>query len=278
MPGATSISLSAATSFHSRSTPAARQPGRLAVVEVAQDLGRVEAVGGVVDGLACAEGRAAPCRRRAAISPPRPTLAVGALGASPLRRRARRARPGAGTVSCSSASVGAATTPPASSRRRLIPRSALRRLSRSCLAPHKRDFDRSKPVLATACHNRSMESADRGRARRPVPGRCARAPGCSSARRRRVLEVAGAEAGEYLQGQLTNDVEALEPGEGCYSALLDRKGHMQGDMRVLRIDRRLRHRHRGRRRRRGAAPPRHVQGRSRRRRSRTSPASARWSR
>jgi folate-binding protein YgfZ len=51
---------------------------------------------------------------------------------------------------------------------------------------------------------------------------------------RRILRVTGAEAGEYLQGQLTNDVEALEPGAGCYSALLDRKGRMQGDMRVLR--------------------------------------------
>jgi folate-binding protein YgfZ len=49
------------------------------------------------------------------------------------------------------------------------------------------------------------------------------------------LLVKGAEAGEYLQGQLTNDVEALKPGEGCYAALLDRKGHMQADMRVLRI-------------------------------------------
>jgi folate-binding protein YgfZ len=53
---------------------------------------------------------------------------------------------------------------------------------------------------------------------------------------RYAIEVAGAEAGEYLQGQLTNDVEALEPGEGCYAALLDRKGHMQADMRVLRLD------------------------------------------
>jgi folate-binding protein YgfZ len=50
------------------------------------------------------------------------------------------------------------------------------------------------------------------------------------------LLVSGAEAAEYLQGQLTNDVEALEPGEGLYAALLDRKGHMQGDMRVLRPD------------------------------------------
>jgi len=49
------------------------------------------------------------------------------------------------------------------------------------------------------------------------------------------LLVTGPEAAEYLQGQLTSDVEALEPGEGQYAALLDRKGHMQGDMRVLRL-------------------------------------------
>lgn len=48
------------------------------------------------------------------------------------------------------------------------------------------------------------------------------------------LAVTGPDAAEYLQGQLTNDVEALEPGEGQYAALLDRKGHMQADMRVLR--------------------------------------------
>jgi len=48
------------------------------------------------------------------------------------------------------------------------------------------------------------------------------------------LLVSGGEAAEYLQGQLTNDIEAIGPGEGLYAALLDRKGHMQGDMRVLR--------------------------------------------
>jgi folate-binding protein YgfZ len=53
---------------------------------------------------------------------------------------------------------------------------------------------------------------------------------------RAVIEVRGAEAGEYLQGQLTQDVESLEPGSGAYSALLDRKGHMQADMRILRLD------------------------------------------
>jgi folate-binding protein YgfZ len=50
-----------------------------------------------------------------------------------------------------------------------------------------------------------------------------------------MLLASGPDAAEYLQGQLTNDVEGLAPGEGCYAALLDRKGHMQGDMRVLRL-------------------------------------------
>jgi folate-binding protein YgfZ len=49
------------------------------------------------------------------------------------------------------------------------------------------------------------------------------------------LVLRGAEAAEYLQGQLTNDIEGLGPGEGCYAALLDRKGHVQADMRVLRL-------------------------------------------
>jgi folate-binding protein YgfZ len=52
---------------------------------------------------------------------------------------------------------------------------------------------------------------------------------------RGVIAVTGPDAAEYLQGQLTNDVEALEPADGQYAALLDRKGHMQSDMRVLRL-------------------------------------------
>jgi folate-binding protein YgfZ len=49
------------------------------------------------------------------------------------------------------------------------------------------------------------------------------------------LLVGGVDAVEFLEGQLTNEIEALAPGEGCYAALLDRKGHMQADMRVLRL-------------------------------------------
>ncbi len=49
------------------------------------------------------------------------------------------------------------------------------------------------------------------------------------------LVVSGPDAAEFLQGQVTNDVETLTPGTGCYAALLDRKGGVQADLRVLRL-------------------------------------------
>ena len=54
-------------------------------------------------------------------------------------------------------------------------------------------------------------------------------------RERSVISVKGPDAAEYLQGQITNDAEGLAPGSGCYALLLDRKGHIQADMRVLRL-------------------------------------------
>jgi tRNA-modifying protein YgfZ len=54
-------------------------------------------------------------------------------------------------------------------------------------------------------------------------------------RQRGVVLVKGPDAAEFLQGQLTNDLDAVGEDEGCYAALLDRKGHMQADMRVLRL-------------------------------------------
>ena len=52
---------------------------------------------------------------------------------------------------------------------------------------------------------------------------------------RTIIELTGAEAAEFLQGQVTNEVEALAPGSGCYAALLDHKGKIRTDMRVLRL-------------------------------------------
>jgi folate-binding protein YgfZ len=48
------------------------------------------------------------------------------------------------------------------------------------------------------------------------------------------VRLRGAEAAEFLQGQVTNDVEGLAPGRGCYAALLNHKGKMRLDMRILR--------------------------------------------
>src|SRR5215208_1097456 len=47
------------------------------------------------------------------------------------------------------------------------------------------------------------------------------------------LALTGGEAKTFLQGQVTNDVEGLEPGRGCYAAFLTHKGKMLGDLRVL---------------------------------------------
>src|SRR5690349_234333 len=48
------------------------------------------------------------------------------------------------------------------------------------------------------------------------------------------VRLRGSEAAEFLQGQVTNDVESLTPGQGCYAALLTHKGKMRLDMRILR--------------------------------------------
>ena len=48
------------------------------------------------------------------------------------------------------------------------------------------------------------------------------------------VRLRGSEAADFLQGQVTNDVESLEPGQGCYAALLNHKGKMRLDMRILR--------------------------------------------
>jgi tRNA-modifying protein YgfZ len=48
------------------------------------------------------------------------------------------------------------------------------------------------------------------------------------------IDVTGLDAADFLQGQVTNDVLALEPGTGCYAAMLTPKGRIVADMRILR--------------------------------------------
>jgi tRNA-modifying protein YgfZ len=49
------------------------------------------------------------------------------------------------------------------------------------------------------------------------------------------LALTGADTAEFLQGQVSNDVEALAPGRGCYAAFLTPKGKMLGDLRILHL-------------------------------------------
>lgn len=47
------------------------------------------------------------------------------------------------------------------------------------------------------------------------------------------IAVGGADRGRFLQGLLTNDVERLTPGSGCYAAYLTPQGRMIADMHLL---------------------------------------------
>ncbi len=53
------------------------------------------------------------------------------------------------------------------------------------------------------------------------------------------LALSGPDAKGFLQGQVTNDVETLSAGEGCYAAFLTPKGKMLGDLRILDAGREL---------------------------------------
>jgi folate-binding protein YgfZ len=47
------------------------------------------------------------------------------------------------------------------------------------------------------------------------------------------LALSGADAVEFLDGQVTNELGTRSPGEGCYAAFLTHKGKMLGDVRIL---------------------------------------------
>jgi folate-binding protein YgfZ len=53
------------------------------------------------------------------------------------------------------------------------------------------------------------------------------------------LALTGVEARSFLQGQVSNDVESLAAGAGCYAAFLTPKGKMLGDLRILDADQEL---------------------------------------
>jgi folate-binding protein YgfZ len=47
------------------------------------------------------------------------------------------------------------------------------------------------------------------------------------------LALSGAEAKLFLAGQVTNDIEVLTPGQGCYALVLTNKGKISAELRVL---------------------------------------------
>ncbi|MCW3024678.1 MAG: folate-binding protein YgfZ, partial [Solirubrobacterales bacterium] len=49
------------------------------------------------------------------------------------------------------------------------------------------------------------------------------------------LALSGEGTVEFLNGQVTNELANLGPGEGCYAAFLTHKGKMLGDLRILAI-------------------------------------------
>ncbi len=49
------------------------------------------------------------------------------------------------------------------------------------------------------------------------------------------LALSGAGAVEFLNGQVTNELMTLAPGDGCYAAFLTHKGKMLGDLRILAV-------------------------------------------
>ena len=56
---------------------------------------------------------------------------------------------------------------------------------------------------------------------------------------RGVIGVGGADRASFLHGLLTNDVQALRPGEGCYAAWLTPQGRMITDLHVFVADDRI---------------------------------------
>jgi tRNA-modifying protein YgfZ len=81
--------------------------------------------------------------------------------------------------------------------------------------PSSREYDRL--VIATSEYELVAESA--GLVERPG---------------RAMFVVRGGEAADFLQGQVSNDVEGLAPGQGCYATILNHKGKLRTDLRVLR--------------------------------------------
>jgi tRNA-modifying protein YgfZ len=90
------------------------------------------------------------------------------------------------------------------------------------------------PTLTTGVYPRSMatKTEDLALEHQALTSSC----GLLDRSERGKLALTGGEAKSFLAGQVTNDIEGLEAGSGCYAAFLTHKGKMLGDLRVLAVD------------------------------------------
>jgi folate-binding protein YgfZ len=85
------------------------------------------------------------------------------------------------------------------------------------------------PVAATETDSRAAETGALAAEHGIVSERC----GLLDRSERGKLALSGAGAVEFLNGQVTNELADLPPGEGRYAAFLTHKGKMLGDLRIL---------------------------------------------
>jgi folate-binding protein YgfZ len=85
------------------------------------------------------------------------------------------------------------------------------------------------PVAATETDSRAAEAGALAREHAVVSERC----GLLDRSERGKLALTGGGAVEFLNGQVTNELADLAPGEGRYAAFLTHKGKMLGDLRIL---------------------------------------------
>jgi folate-binding protein YgfZ len=53
------------------------------------------------------------------------------------------------------------------------------------------------------------------------------------------LCLTGSDHIRFLNGQVTNDVKSLQPGKGCYAALVNAKGKIESDLNIYRLEKEL---------------------------------------
>jgi len=85
------------------------------------------------------------------------------------------------------------------------------------------------PVAATETDSRADETGELAAEHGILTERC----GLLDRSERGKLALSGAGAVEFLNGQVTNELADLAPGEGRYAAFLTHKGKMLGDLRIL---------------------------------------------